>query len=208
MSTQEYYAPIHIFNKLKAKLAKLQKKLAKKEKFSNRWRRLKSQITKLHIRIANTRKDYLHKLSRKLSKNHAIVILEDLKINNMSKSAKGDVENPGKNVKQKSGLNRAILDQGWGEFLGQLEYKLTWNGGQLVRVNHRNTSRKCPKCGYISAENRKTQATFCCQQKDCQYTANADYVGSLNIREAGLALLGLGECSNEHSLKSQPTDGV
>ncbi len=63
----------------------------------------------------------------------------------MSSSAKGTVENPGKNVKQKSGLNRAILDQGWGEFIRQLEYKLTWNGGQLIQVNPRNTSRKCPK---------------------------------------------------------------
>ena len=208
LSNQEYYEPINIFKKLKKRLAKLQKQLAKKEKFSNKWRRLKAKITKLHIRIANIRNDYLHKISSELSKNHAIVILEDLKITNMSKSAKGDIEKPGTNVKQKSGLNRAILDQGWGEFIRQLEYKLTWNGGQLIQVNPRNTSRKCPKCSYISAENRKTQATFCCQQDGCDYQANADYVGSLNIREAGLALLGLGGSSLEHLLKSQPTDGV
>ncbi len=208
LSNQKYYEPISIFKKLKAKLAKLQKKLAKKEKFSNRWRRLKSKITKLHIRIANTRNDYLHKISSELSKNHAIVILEDLKIANMSSSAKGTSENPGKNVKQKSGLNRAILDQGWGEFIRQLEYKLTWNGGELIQVNPRNTSRKCPKCNYISAKNRKTQALFCCQQNGCNYTANADYVGSLNVREAGLALIGLGGSSLEHLMKSQPTEGV
>ena len=208
LSNEEYYEPISIFKKLKAKLAKLQKKLAKKEKFSKRWKRLKVKITKLHIRIANIRNDYLHKISKQLSKNHAIVILEDLKIGNMTKSAKGDVENPGKNVKQKSGLNRAILDQGWAEFVRQLEYKLNWNGGQLIQIDPKNTSRKCPKCGYISAENRKTQATFCCQKKDCKYTANADYVGSINIREAGLALLGLGGSSLEHLMKSQPTAGV
>ncbi len=208
LSNQEYYEPINIFKKLKSKLAKLQRQLAKKEKFSNRWRRLKAKITKLHIHIANIRNDYLHKISSELSQNHAIVILEDLKISNMSKSAKGTVENPGKNVKQKSGLNRNILDQGWGEFIRQLEYKLTWNGGQLIQVNPKNTSRKCPKCGYISAENRKTQATFCCQQKNCNYTNNADYVGSINIREAGLVLLGLGGSSNELLMKSQPTDGV
>jgi putative transposase len=126
----------------------------------------------------------------------------------MSKSAKGTVENPGKNVKQKSGLNRAILDQGWSEFIRQLEYKLAWNGGQLIQINPRNTSLKCPKCNYISAENRKTQAVFQCQQISCNYTENADFVGSLNIREAGLALLGLGGSSLEHLLKSQPTDGV
>jgi len=208
LSNEEYFEPISIFKRLKAKLAKLQKRLAKKEKFSNRWRRLKSKITKLHIRIADTRNDYLHKISSQLSKSHAIVVIEALKIANMSKSAKGTVENPGKNVQQKSGLNRAILDQGWGEFIRQLEYKLTWNGGQLIQVNPRNTSRKCPKCNYISAENRKTQATFCCQQKGCNYTANADYVGSLNIREAGLALLGLGGSTPVHPVKSQPTDGA
>ncbi len=195
LSNQKYYEPLNIFKKLKAKLAKLQKKIAKKEKFSNKWKKLKSKITKLHIRIANIRNDYLHKISSELSKNHAIVILEDLKITNMSKSAKGTVEKPGKNVKQKSGLNRAILDQGWGEFIRQLEYKLTWNGGQLVQVNPRNTSRKCPKCNYISAENRKTQAVFKCQNSNCNYTENADFVGSLNIREAGLALIGLGGSS-------------
>ncbi len=208
LSNQEYYEPLNLFKKLRNKLAKLQKQLAKKEKFSNRWKTLKAKITKLHIRIANIRNDYLHKISHELSKNHAIVILEDLKIGNMTRAAKGTLENPGTNVKQKSGLNRAILDQGWGEFIRQLEYKLTWNGGQLIQVNPKNTSRKCPKCNYISAENRKTQATFCCQQDGCNYTANADYVGSLNIREAGLALLGLGGSSLEHLLKSQPTEGV
>ncbi|MDJ0570230.1 MAG: transposase [Pleurocapsa sp. MO_192.B19] len=223
LSNQKYYEPLNIFKKLKNQLAKLQKQLAKKEKFSNRWRRLKAKITKLHICIANTRNDYLHKISSTLSKNHAIVILENLKIAKMTGSAKGTGENPGTNVKQKSGLNRAILAQGWGEFIRQLEYKLAWNGGQLIQVNPKNTSRRCPKCGYISADNRKTQATFCCQQKSCNYTANADYVGSLNIREAGLALLGLGgrrtrvlrspqdremSVSLELPLKSQPTDGV
>lgn len=208
LSNHQYYQPLNIFKKLKIKLAKLQKRLAKKEKNSHRWRKLKAKITRLHIRIANTRNDYLHQISSQLSKNHAIIILEDLKILNMSKSAKGTVENPGRNVKQKSGLNRAILDQGWGELIRQLEYKSTWNGGQLIQINPKNTSRKCPKCNYISAENRKTQAVFCCQQKNCNYTANADYVGSVNIREAGLALLGLGGSLLELPMKSQPTDGV
>ena len=129
LSNQEYYEPLNIFKKLKTKLAKLQKKLAKKEKISNKWKRLKYKITKLHIRIANIRNDYLHKISSELSKNHAIVILENLKMASMSSAAKGTVKNPGKNIKQKSRLNRAILDQGWGKFMGQLEYKLTWNGG-------------------------------------------------------------------------------
>ena len=208
LSNNQYYQPLNIFKKLKNQLSKLQKRLARKNKYSNRWRRLKAKIIKLHIRIANTRNDYLHKISSQLSKNHAIIILEDLKIANMTRSAKGTVDNPGRNVKQKSGLNRAILDQGWGEFIRQLEYKSIWNGGQLIQIDPKNTSRKCPKCNYISAENRKTQAIFCCQQKGCNYTANADYVGSVNIREAGLALLGLGGSLLKLPVKSQPTEGI
>lgn len=83
LSNQKYYESINVFKRLKAKLAKLQKRLRKKEKFSNRWRGLKSKITKLHIRIANIRNDYLHRISSQLSKNHAIVILEDLKVFNL-----------------------------------------------------------------------------------------------------------------------------
>ncbi len=98
------YGPINVFKKLKNKLDKLQQRLEKKEKGFHKWRRLKSKITKLHVHIANTRNDYLHKISSELSKNHAVVVLEDLKMSNMTGSARGTVENPSKNVKQKSGL--------------------------------------------------------------------------------------------------------
>ncbi len=80
----------------------------------------------------------------------------------MSKSAAGDAENHGKNVAAKSGLNKAILDQGWFEFRRQLDYKLAWAGGLLIAVPPRNSSRTCPTCGHISAKNRKTQAEFAC----------------------------------------------
>lgn len=141
----------------------------------------------MHHKIANIRKDYLHKISNKISKNHAIVYVEDLKVANMSKTAKGTVEAPGKNVRQKSGLNRAILDQAWYEFRRQLEYKLAWNGGFLVAVPPQNTSRTCPCCGHIAKENRQTQADFECV--DCGYTENADVVGAINILNRGQAIL-------------------
>ena len=105
----------------------------------------------------------------------------------MSKTAKGTVEAPGKNVKQKSGLNKAILDQAWYEFRRQLEYKLAWNGGFLVAVPPQNTSRTCPCCGHIAKENRQTQADFECV--DCGYTENADVVGAINILNRGQAIL-------------------
>jgi len=151
------------------------------------WQKLKAKIVKLHHKIANTRKDYLHKISNKISKNHAIVYVEDLQVANMTKSANGDINQPGKNVKQKSGLNRAILDQSWYEFRRQLEYKLAWNGGFLVAVPPQNTSRTCPSCGHITKENRKTQSEFKCV--DCGYTENADVVGAINILQRGQAIL-------------------
>ena len=79
------------------------------------------RIAKLHQHIANIRKDFLEKLSLKCCKNHAVIVREDLKIKNMTASAKGTAEEPGTHVKQKSGLNRAILDQGWGLFFAKLD---------------------------------------------------------------------------------------
>ncbi len=119
-----------------------------------------------------------------------MVALEDLKISNMSKSAKGTANAPGCNVRAKSGLNKSILDQGWGEFRRQLEYKTAWHGGYLVAVDPKNTSRTCPCCGHASKENRKTQALFACVS--CGYGNNADHVGALNILAAGHAVIACG----------------
>ena len=186
LSNGEYFEPINAFKNLKGKLAKLQKRLKHKTKFSKNWQKLKAKIAKLHHKISNIRKNHLHQISSKISKNHAIVYVEDLKIVNMSKSAKGDMEQHGKNVKQKSGLNRAILDQAWGEFKRQLDYKLLWNGGFLFTVPPQNTSRSCPNCGHTAKENRKTQAEFKCVQ--CGYENNADVVGAINVLKRGQAL--------------------
>ena len=183
LSNGEHFEPINAFKNLKGKLAKLQRRLKNKVKFSQNWQKLKAKIAKLHHKIAHCRKDFLHQTSSKISKNHAVVYVEDLQVTNMSKSAKGDVEQHGKNVKQKSGLNRMILDQSWFEFRRQLDYKLLWNGGHLVAVPPQNTSRTCPCCGYTAKENRQTQAVFECVE--CGYTGNADVVGAINILRRG-----------------------
>jgi putative transposase len=112
-----------------------------------------------------------------------MVCIEDLRVRNMSRSASGTAENPGRNVRAKSGLNKAILDRGWFEFRRQLEYKLAWNGGWLIAVPPQNTSRTCPACGHVSAENRPTQARFCCVE--CDFEENADQVGAINILARG-----------------------
>lgn len=103
-------------------LVKLQRQLSHKKKFSQNWK--KQKLSKYHVRIANIRRDYLYKITQQLSKNHAIGCMEDLKITNMLKSAKANAEQHGKNVKQKSGLNRPVLDQSWFEFKRQLSHKL------------------------------------------------------------------------------------
>ena len=183
LSNGEYFAPLNAFKTYKGKLAKLQRRLKNKVKFSKNWLKLQAKIAQLHHKIANCRKDFLHKISHTISKNHAMIYMEDLQVSNMSKSAKGTVEQPGQNVAQKSGLNRAILDQGWYEFRRQLEYKSAWRGGYVMAVDPKNTSRTCPCCGHTDKENRQTQAKFECIK--CGYYNNADVVGALNILARG-----------------------
>ena len=123
LSDGSYIAPLNSFKSKEAKLAKYQRRMAHKQKFSNNWKKAKAKVQKIHTQIANARRDFLHKATTTISQNHALVFVEDLQVQNMSKSAAGTAENHGKNVAQKSGLNKAILDQGWGEFQRQLDYK-------------------------------------------------------------------------------------
>ncbi|MHB8147834.1 MAG: RNA-guided endonuclease InsQ/TnpB family protein [Vulcanimicrobiaceae bacterium] len=187
LSTGEKIAGPNAFAKLERNLAHMQRELSRRTKFGKNWRKCKARISRLHVRIANVRTDALNKHSTTISKNHAVVIVEDLRIGNMTKSAKGTIEQPGTNVAQKAGLNRRILDQGWGTFARMLDYKLAWRGGLLVRINPRNTSRTCPACGHVAAENRTTRERFCCV--NCGRTENADVNAAINIRERGLALI-------------------
>jgi putative transposase len=101
-------------------------------KFSQNWQKAKRRVQAIHARIGNVRRDFLHKATTTIRQNHAMVCIEDLQVRNMSKSSKGSADAPGKNVRAKSGLNKAILDQGWFEFRRQLDYKLNWAGGRLV----------------------------------------------------------------------------
>ncbi len=190
LSDGTVFEPINSFKKQQARLARYQRAMSRKTKFSNNWKKAKAKVTKLHQKIGNIRRDYLHKTSTTISQNHAMVCIEDLQVRNMSKSAAGSAEAPGRNVKAKSRLNKSILDQGWFEFRRQLEYKQAWRGGQVVAVNPRNTSRTCPCCGHVSADNRQTQARFACVE--CGFEENADLVGAINILAVGHAVLACG----------------
>jgi putative transposase len=187
LSDGSFVEPLNTFKKHAYRLRRYQRSMSRKVKFSNNWKKAKAKVTSLYEKVANSRKDFLHKTSSNLAKTHSLICVEDLKVGNMSASASGTIAQPGKKVKQKTGLNRSILDQGWSEFRRMLEYKLRWLGGRLIAVPARNTSRTCPECQHISADNRKTQADFACVQ--CGYAANADYVGSRNILAAGLAVI-------------------
>jgi len=173
---------IHLSSPLKkflGKLAILLRDLARKQKGSANWIKQKKKIQRLYRHIANKRKDDNHKVTTILAKSHSIIVMEDLEVSNMTKSAKGTVENPGKCVKAKSALNRLILDQAWRMFQAILEYKMAWKGGKVAYVDPKYTSQTCSSCGHIARENRKSQAKFECMK--CGYEANADLNASKNI---------------------------
>lgn len=179
------YAPLNRFRRQASALRKAQQALSRKSRFSSNWKKAKARVQRIHARIGYARRDFLHKLTTTLSKNHALVCLENLQVRKMSRSAAGSVEQPGTQVRAKSALNRSILDQGWYEFRRQLNYKLQWSGGHLVEVPPQNTSRTCPGCGHVSKQNRPTQARFECVC--CGLKKNADLVAAINILRAGHA---------------------
>jgi putative transposase len=170
---------VHSFKVYRDKLAKAQKKFSRKVKGSKNWDKQKIKVSRIHHKIANIRNDYQHKATTEISKTHAMIVCEALKVKNMSKSAKGNKENPGRMIKQKTGLNRSILDEGWGELRRQLKYKMLWKGGIYAEVNPSYTSQICSCCGHKDKSNRKSQAIFVCG--DCGLTMNADKNASFNI---------------------------
>ena len=186
-SDGQYIKPKNSFKANQVKLAKLQRQLSRKVLFSQNWQKQNRKIQKLHHHIANIRHDYLHKITTNISKNHAMIVVEDLKVVNMSKSASGSAVQHGRNVKAKSGLNKSILDQGWGMMVDMIEYKQHWQGGLLIKINPRYTSQTCSQCQHIAKENRRSQARFECVK--CTYVANADFNAARNILAAGHAVL-------------------
>jgi putative transposase len=176
-------------NALEASVARLrlaQRRLARRQKGSQRRYKQVCKVARLHQRIGNVRKDHLHKLTTELAKNHGLVCVEDLKVSNMSRSAKGTLAQPGRNVRAKSGLNRRILDQGWGEMRRQLAYKLGWNGGMLKAVPAAYTSRRCSACQHVDKGSRISQSAFCCTA--CGHAQNADVNAAKNILAIGYAM--------------------
>ena len=133
----------------------------------------------------------LHQVTRQIVNNHDIIVLEDLNVKGMTRTARGDAENPGKNVAAKAGLNRGILEQSWGEIHRQLAYKAEWAGKRLVDVDPRFTSQTCQKCGVINRKNRRGEWYAC---SACGFELDADHNAAVNILQRGLTALGLNRC--------------
>ncbi|GII93446.1 RNA-guided endonuclease InsQ/TnpB family protein [Sinosporangium siamense] len=169
-----------------ARLAAAQRDLARKKRGSNRRRKAAARVAALHGGVRRRRLDGAHKAALTLVRGYDVIVHEDLRIANMTRSAFGTIERPGRGVAAKSGLNKSILDAGWGVFLQILSHKAESAGRLLIAVNPAGTSRTCARCGHCAADNRLTQAAFRCTA--CGHTAHADVNAAVNILRAGLAL--------------------
>ncbi|MEV0235700.1 transposase [Nonomuraea sp. NPDC050786] len=168
------------------RLAAAQRELARKKRGSTRRRKAVARVAALHAKVRRQRLDGAHKAALALVRGYDVIVHEDLRIANMTRSASGTINAPGRNVAQKAGLNRSILDAGWGVFLTILAHKAESAGRELIAVHPANTSRTCARCGHCAKENRLTQAEFACTA--CGHTAHADVNAAINILRAGLAL--------------------
>ncbi|MFF5110005.1 RNA-guided endonuclease InsQ/TnpB family protein [Streptosporangium sp. NPDC000509] len=168
------------------RLAAAQRDLARKKRGSARRRKAVARVAALHAKVRRQRLDGAHKAALALVGDYDVIVHEDLRIANLTRSASGTLEAPGSNVAAKSGLNRSILDAGWGVFLTILSHKAESAGRELIAVNPANTSRTCARCGHCAKENRLTQAEFRCVS--CGHAAHADVNAAINVLRAGLAL--------------------
>lgn len=184
-SNGKFYMNPEVFKQYESKLRVENRSLSRKKKGSQNWKDQCKKLALLHHKIANVRKDYLHNLSTEIARQYNTVFIEDLKIDNMSKRCKAKTDEDGRflpnNQARKSGLNKAILDCGWGMFRDMLAYKTN-----VVRVEPKYTSQTCSVCGTVSKESRKSQSVFECVV--CGHKENADENAAKNILSKGIAL--------------------
>ncbi|WP_433477233.1 RNA-guided endonuclease InsQ/TnpB family protein [Spirillospora sp. CA-142024] len=162
----------------RARLARLLRRLARAQGGSKRRARVKAAITRLRARETDRRKDWIEKTSTSLARRFDLIAVEDLNIRDMTRSARGTVEAPGRNVRQKAGLNRGILAAGWGVLVTRLEHKAP---GRVIKIDPHNTSQTCNTCKHVAGESRKSQAVFVCVA--CGFRVHADVNAAMNIRD-------------------------
>jgi len=185
--------------KERAKLLRLEQRAAHRKSFrgrgertSRRLARTYDQIQTLRARAKRRHLDWQHQTTTQIAAKYSVIVVEDLAITNMTKSAKGTARNPGKNVAQKSGLNRSISQQAWGRTVELLTYKAALGGATLHKVPAPGTSQRCSACGFTTPGSRESQAVFVCKNPDCGWSGNADHNAARNVLHLyrmGLALI-------------------
>ena len=180
LSTGEKIAAPNTFRKNEEKLAKLQRKLAKKTKGSANRKKAKLKVAKLHAKIADSRKDFLHKLSTRLVNENQVIAIETLAVSNMQKN---------------HNLAKSIADASWSEFVRQLEYKSLWYGRELVGIDRwYPSSKRCSDCGHTVKKMPLSVREWTCQE--CGTIHDRDINAARNVLAAGLAVSALGESVN------------
>jgi putative transposase len=180
------------------RLRRLERKFARAKRGSNRRARVKHMIARLRARETDRRKDWAEKVSTDLARRFDLIRVEDLQIRNMIRSAKGTWENPGRNVRAKTGLNREILRSGWGLLVRRLEDKAP---GRVEKISPAFTSQRCSACGHVDAKSRESQARFACTA--CGYACNADVNAARNIA-AGHAVTARGGFRDAGPVNREP----
>ena len=160
----------------RTRLRRLQRRLARARRGSNRRGRVRHAIARLRARESDRRKDWAEKTSTGIARRFDVIQVEDLKIKNMTRSARGTRENPGRNVRGKAGLNREILRSGWGLLVRRLEDKAP---GRVEKIKPHYTSQRCSACGQVDRDSRERQAVFRCTA--CGFAGNADVNAAINI---------------------------
>ena len=165
---------LHNYKKYEDKLALYQRRLSKCMKQSKRYLKQKAKINKIHEKIKNKRKDYLHKESRKIANFYDVVVIESLDMKKMSTS--------------KFKLGKGIFDNGWGMFTNYLKYKLEDQGKRLIKIDkYYPSSKMCSNCGHIHSELKLNERTWICPE--CGTKHNRDYNAAINIKKEGLRLI-------------------
>lgn len=188
--------------KEKRKRRRLAKAVSRTRKGSKRSEKAKRRLCAFDAKQSRRRRDMTHKITTHLAKNHRVVVIEKLDVQAMTASARGTAADPGRNVAQKAGLNRSVLDVAWGEIRRQLAYKTARRGGLLLEVPARNTSRTCPACGVVDAASRVSRDRFCCAA--CGHAEHADVSAAKEIRRRGLIALGLSPAGTVGAARGAP----
>jgi putative transposase len=182
----------------RTRLRRLQRRLARAKRGSSRRGRARHAIARLKARETDRRKDWAEKTSTGIARRFDVIRVEDLQIANMTRSAKGTRENPGRNVRAKAGLNRGILRSGWGLLVRRLEDKAP---GRVEKVSPALTSQRCSACGQVDRGSRQSQAVFRCTA--CGFAANADVNAAINIA-AGHAVTARGGNGTTRPVNREP----